>query len=227
MPWITSSGGGVFPPSWWACTLRCAPTTAVALILASCMTAPATPASPSVPGPAATGATASAPMPGAVPVPAAALLAVAPAAETSTSHDSLPAVAGAGWREVGLGGDISPPRALTWANVPILGAESIVIRSPIAPDSVYLFGFRSLDHAGIPVERDGVQTRCGQSSGAGQMSCLVDPAAQSTHVATVRISKIPPGIKYLTLQATWLLDPGSAKGLPAEVSRSWIARAVP
>jgi hypothetical protein len=135
-------------------------------------------------------------------VPAAARIGGIPIAETSQSGKPRPAVAGAGWRKVGLDGDITPRSALSWTHVPVLGAEAIVIRTPIAPESAYVFGFRSLDPTGIPVEHDGVQARCGQPSGAGEISCVVHPPAVSADGATVRMTTIPSGIRCLTLQAT-------------------------
>jgi hypothetical protein len=112
--------------------------------------------------------------------------------------------------------------------VPVVGAGTIVIRSRVAPEAVYVFGFSAVDPAGIPVERDGVQARCGQPSAAGEISCAVQPAGAPTDGSrVVKITTIPPRIKYLTIQATWLLDPKTSGSLPVEVSRSWIARATP
>jgi hypothetical protein len=97
----------------------------------------------------------------------------------------------------------------------------------LTPETVNVFGFSALDPAGIPVERDGVQTRCGQPAAAGEISCTVQPPGASTDGSRVRITTVPPRIKYLTVQATWLLDPKTDGSLPVEVSRSWIARATP
>jgi hypothetical protein len=145
------------------------------------------------------------------------------------SGTPLPVVAATGWRQTGLDGDLVPPRGLSWSRVPAVaaGTGTIVIRSRVAPEAVYVFGFSALDPAGIPVERDGVQARCDQPS-AGEISCAVQPLGASTDGSkTVRITTIPPRIKYLTVQATWLLDPQTDGSLPVEASRSWIARAIP
>ncbi|HEY6798468.1 MAG TPA: hypothetical protein VI248_27640 [Kineosporiaceae bacterium] len=160
-------------------------------------------------------------------MPAAAQFTRTPTAVVDPSGTALPAVAASGWRQAGLDGDVVPARGLSWSQVPVVGAGTIVIRSRVAPEAVDVFGFSALDPAGIPVERDGVQARCGQPSPAGEISCTVQPLGVSTDGARVRITTVPPRIKYLTVQATWLLDPKTDGSLPVEVSRSWIARATP
>lgn len=160
-------------------------------------------------------------------MPAAAQLGQTPTAVDGPSGTSLPAVAATGWRKAGLDGDLVPPHELSWNQVPVVGAGTIVIRSQVAPEDVYVFGFSALDPAGIPVERDGVQARCGRPSGAREISCAVQPLGTSADGSRVRITAVPSRIRYLTVQATWLLDSKTEGSLPVEVSRSWIARAMP
>ncbi len=205
----------------WA-RLRLVSLAAVVGILASCTE----PGSVSVKGTVReSAAEAHVPIPGAAVVPPAAQFTKTPIAVIDPSGRPLQVVAASGWRQAGLTGDVAPARRLAWSRVPALGAGTIVIRSQLTPATVNVFGFDALDSAGIPIERGSVQTRCDQPYAVTEkISCAVQPSETHAYGSNVRILNAPPRIRYLAVQATWLLDPKTAGSLPVEVSRSWIVR---
>lgn len=128
----------------------------------------------------------------------------------------LDPVAATGWEPFGLGADLAPPHRLRWTTVPATG--QVQLRTPVAPDSVDVIGFRRVGADGIPDDATSVDARCGKSA-TMKLSCRVEPENGGY---VVRVTA-PPTIGYLTIQATWLATTADDTD-PAEATMSWVAR---